>query len=132
VVPDVVADAAATRTLGKRWLPFCRQLAPAFLAIQDGMRPEEAVEITAGFDGVFIGGSTSWKLSTGGAWARAAHAIGLPVHIGRVGSGKRIAWARRIGADSIDSCLPLWGERNMSPFLNSLLRPQFDLFAEQA
>ena len=54
-------------------------------------------------DAVFIGGDTEWKL---GPAARAivaeAKRRGLHVHMGRVNSMKRIAYAKSIGVDSVD------------------------------
>jgi hypothetical protein len=44
----------------------------------------------------------------------------MPCHIGRVGTYNRTRWARRIGADSIDSALPLWSEENLQRFLAGL------------
>ena len=55
------------------------------------------------FDGIFVGGTVKWKIKTGEEWVRLAHDHKLPCHIGRVGVFKRIVWAKRIGADSIDS-----------------------------
>jgi NADPH:quinone reductase-like Zn-dependent oxidoreductase len=66
---------------------------------------------------LFVGGSLPWKLATGERWVRFAHAHGRRCHIGRVGTPRRVAWARRIGADSIDSCLPLWSRENLDAFV---------------
>lgn len=40
----------------------------------------------------------------------------MACHVGRVGTAKRVAWARRIGATSIDSSLPLWSVENLRSF----------------
>jgi hypothetical protein len=77
---------------------------------------ERAQDAARAFDGIFVGGTLGWKLRTGDAWVRFAHARGLPVHVGRVGTARRVGWARRIGADSIDSCLPLWSRENLEAF----------------
>jgi hypothetical protein len=54
-------------------------------------------------DAVFLGGSTEWKLGAGAAkLAAAAKARGLHVHMGRVNSGKRLAYAQAIGCDTAD------------------------------
>lgn len=57
----------------------------------------------------------------------AKHRRGLPCHVGRVGTARRIAWAKRIGADSIDSCLPLWSRENLDSFLRALDGRQMEL-----
>lgn len=51
---------------------------------------------------------------------RFANEAGLPCHIGRVGTAKRVRWAIEVGADSIDSSLPLFAARNLEPFLRAL------------
>lgn len=61
------------------------------------------------------------------AWVRFAHARGMPVHIGRVGTARRVRWARRIGADSIDSCVPLWSRENLDVFAAALDSRQMEL-----
>jgi len=72
---------------------------------------------------LFVGGSLEWKLATGGAWVRLAHAYGRPAHIGRVGTAKRVEWAHHAKADSIDSCLPLFSEEQFRGFVNALRSP---------
>lgn len=52
--------------------------------------------------GIFIGGSTEWKLSAIMPWGRWAKDRGLYVHVGRVNSSKRIALCGQAGADSFD------------------------------
>lgn len=54
------------------------------------------------------------------AWTDLAHELGLLCHVGRVGGAKRVRWAREIGADSIDSSLPLWSRENLRVFLAAL------------
>lgn len=96
---------------------------PVFLAVQDGM-PEAVVEESLdGFCGIFVGGTTRWKLDTGYGWARLAHARGIRCHVGRVGTYKRVLWAHEIGADSIDSSLPLWTLRGFDLFRMALTDP---------
>jgi hypothetical protein len=108
VVPDVVADAAATRARFDRWAPLVAQLGyPVAYALQDG----ETVDAVpwAALDAVFVGGSTVWKLSeVAHALAVAARARGLWVHVGRVNSRRRFrAWSA--DADSCDGSLLAYG-----------------------
>ena len=67
------------------------------------MEIADVVDIIKDFDGIFVGGTVKWKISTGENWVKLAHKTNIPCHIGRVGIFKRIVWAKRIGADSIDS-----------------------------
>lgn len=103
LVPDVVADGAASLTLTKSWLPRlkgkCRLL---LVAVQDGMTESE-VEALLGPDvGIFLGGSTAWKLATMEAWGRLAARVRCHYHVGRVNTQTRIRLAIAAGADSID------------------------------
>jgi hypothetical protein len=79
------------------------------------------------FDGLFVGGTLPWKLATAAEWVRVGHAINLPVHIGRVGTGKRVRWAKRIGADSIDSALPLRSMANLRSFVVAVFDAQLEI-----
>lgn len=100
--PDVVGDAVATLARSLPVLPMIRALGfPAAFVAQDGLE-QTAIPWDA-FDVLFIGGSTEWKL---GPIARAAvaeaKARGKRVHMGRVNSHKRLAYAQAIGCDSAD------------------------------
>jgi hypothetical protein len=125
VVPDRVAAGWASLTESVSWLPVVEGVAPLYLAVQDGMTPEgfdQDAEILERFQGIFVGGSLPWKLQTGFSWVSFAHERGLPLHVGRVGTPDRVEWAKEIGADSIDSCLPLWSEDNLQRFMVAVER----------
>lgn len=125
VAPDIVAGGLKSLEFSRSWVPWLAGLAPLYVAVQDGMVGDEDL---SGFHGVFVGGSLGWKLTHGSAWVQRAHAEGRPCHIGRVGTFDRVRWAQRIGADSIDSSLPLWSEANLQGFLAGLTpEAQMDL-----
>lgn len=96
-------------------------LLPVFVAVQDGMTPEdlEALDPETGrpwierFAGVFLGGTNEWKARTAEAWAELARSYGLRFHYARAGTAAKIDHARDVGADSADSAFPcfLAGER---------------------
>jgi hypothetical protein len=127
VVPDRVAGGVESLRFSLSWVDECKVVAPAYLVVQDGMHLRQVARVLHRFDGLFVGGTLGWKIKTAGAWVKLAHARGLPCHIGRVGTAKRVRWARRIGADSIDSCLPLFAERNLQVFLAALGCSQIEL-----
>jgi hypothetical protein len=52
--------------------------------------------------GVFLGGSTEWKLATMAAWGRFCAAHAVHYHVARVNTGRRMAMAVAAGADSVD------------------------------
>lgn len=102
VAPDVVGDAAATIARSRPWLQRIRRLGmPAAFVAQDGL--DELPVPWSEFDVLFIGGSDAFKL---GAAARelTAEAVsqGIPVHMGRVNSRKRLAYAHLIGCQTAD------------------------------
>jgi len=123
VVPDQVAAGDASLAFSREWRDHVRETlpgVPAYLVVQDGMAPDVVRgALQAGeFDGLFVGGTLEWKLETGAEWVALAHDCGRPCHVGRVGTVDRVRWAREIGADSIDSCLPLWSRRKLGAFLD--------------
>lgn len=127
-LPDVVADAHATLDLAPRWIERIRALlfprtAPLALVLQDGMEARDVEPLVGDVSTLFVGGSTEWKWATAPRWTAFAHERGLRLHIGRVGTPALIAKARRIGADSIDSCFPLWTSERLDEFFAALALP---------
>jgi hypothetical protein len=101
VAPDVVGDAKATLAQWPWWsaLIRSRSLPVAFVG-QDG---QENYLLPDDMGAYFVGGSTRWKLSQASAdLCREAKRRGLPVHIGRVNSLRRLRTAYEFGADSVD------------------------------
>ncbi|WP_224277322.1 hypothetical protein [Streptomyces sp. LS1784] len=95
--------AVATLTMSLPWLPRIRSLGvPAAFVAQDG---SEAVGLIPWdqTDVLFIGGSTEWKLGPGvQSVARQAVDRGIPVHMGRVNSRRRLQLAKDMGCSSAD------------------------------
>lgn len=113
--PDVVGDAVATWQRSAPWLGRIRRAGqPAALVFQDGI---EHTDIQwSGFDAVFIGGSTEWKLSdTAAALIHEANARGKWTHVGRVNSGRRYQWCRHHGAKSCDGTFIAYGPTTNVP-----------------
>jgi hypothetical protein len=109
VAPDVVGDATATINRSARWLEPIRALGyPVALAAQDGL--EHLAAPWSEFDVLFVGGSTSWKL---GAAARdlifEARRRGMPVHMGRVNSLRRLRYATAVGCTTADGTYLAFG-----------------------
>lgn len=127
VLPDIVGGGRRSLDFSIDWWTRTSDLAietwgtrpPFYLAVQDGMTAADIDEALHLADGIFVGGTTDWKLLAapgiiqrahgGGTWVDSCPPLDLPkpVHVGRVGTGRRIVWSRFAGADSIDSCLPL-------------------------
>lgn len=126
VLPDLVGGGPKSLTLSMEWENDMGMhwAAPRYLAVQDGMTQELVAAALdregQGVAGIFVGGTLPWKLLTGDAWVRFAHDRGLLCHVGRVGTPERVAWARAIDVDSIDSCLPLWTTGKLDAFVEAL------------
>lgn len=116
-VPDVVGAGTASLEFSLSWVPRLKGL-PLYLVVQDGMTCTDVAPHLHHFQGLFVGGSLPWKLETSGSWINFAHACGIKCHVGRVGTGQRVRMMRHLGADSIDSALPLFSIDNFRRFLS--------------
>ncbi|MDG4795074.1 hypothetical protein [Micromonospora sp. WMMD1082] len=119
--PDVVGDAAATLARSVPMLPRIRAAGfPAALVAQDGLeRLPVPWELT---DGLFLGGTTQWKLSSAAAdLAAEARARDVTVHMGRVNSLRRLRHAAAIGCNSVDGTYLIYAPHHNLPRLLSWL-----------
>lgn len=123
VVPDIVAGGEASLHFSLTWLQYLRGFAPLYLAVQDGMTLDFVGPYLDQFDGIFVGGTLPWKLASGFWWVALAHAIGKPCHVGRISGRARTCLVKSWGADSIDSCVPLWSAENLEAVVNGLKDP---------
>ncbi|EXJ13883.1 hypothetical protein [Imhoffiella purpurea] len=103
VLPDIVAGGHRSLELSLSWLERLRPLgAPLLLAVQDGMSTTEIAPLIGPDLGIFVGGSTEWKLATALDWGRLAHAHGAHLHVARVNTARRVRLCAAIGASSFD------------------------------
>lgn len=132
--PDVVADPVATLRKSLPMLGRIRDVGyRAALVAQDGMKPGELP--WAEFDALFLGGTTAWKLGPdAAALVREAVRRGVPAHMGRVNSLRRMRIAQLMGCASVDgTCVAFHPEsqiRNLAGWLESVKRQQLLPFAE--
>ena len=130
VVPDVVAGGMESLRLSVGWLPRLIRFPRLYIAVQDGMSEQAVCNVLSlrpGL-GIFVGGSTEWKLRTLPRWGWIAHEMQKPLHVGRVNSARRIRLCAEAGADSFDGTsvtmyaetMPLLNAANAQP---SLLTP---------
>lgn len=125
VCPDVIAGGDESLRASRAWLPELRSVGVRVaLVAQDGMTLARLSEELESYDILFVGGTLGWKIATAPSLVRLAHRANKQAHIGRVGTFPRVVWARRIGADSIDSCLPLWSTKNLARFDEALAARQ--------
>jgi hypothetical protein len=103
VVPDIVQGGLASLDLSLKWLPsVLSETRLALIAVQDGMLPSDIEPFLGDNVGIFVGGSTDWKLNSLPGWARLARKHSSYIHVGRVNSAKRISVCLMHSVNSID------------------------------
>lgn len=102
-LPDIVCGGAPSLDLSLSWmdrvLGACRM---ALLPVQPGMTIAAVEPYISSRVGVFVGGSSEWKLATMADWAALAARKGAWCHVARVNSARRILQCSRAGAHSFD------------------------------
>jgi hypothetical protein len=111
VLPDVVAGGLDSLALSRQWLANLRdrefwQGRRLLLAAQDGIEPRHIEGLIGPDLGIFVGGSTQWKLDSLRDWARLARSRAAICHVGRVNSARRIRLCAAAGATSFDGTGP--------------------------
>lgn len=96
-VPDVVADAEATKARWAEWSKRIREVikVPLAFVVQDGMT---VADVPDDADVLFVGGSTEWKWRNLKMWTDAHPRV----HVGRVNSERLLWMAHEAGAESCD------------------------------
>lgn len=104
VAPDIVAGGMESLAFSLRWLPRLRHLHRVLLPVQDGMDVETVAAVLSDNPnlGIFLGGSTEWKLATMYQWGGVAARSSRYYHVGRVNTARRIRLCEEAGADSFD------------------------------
>ena len=102
VVPDIVASRESLE-FSTYWFPTVKEYTNhPLLAVQDGMEPQDAEPFIDQGAGIFLGGSTEYKLKTMAQWGKFCKARRCYYHVGRVNTNRRIRLCQLAGADSID------------------------------
>lgn len=106
-LPDIVAGGMESLRLSRAWLGFVGQLTRrCLIPVQDGMRPEDVAEAFGDWIGprlgIFVGGTTDWKLATMREWAAFARERNAWCHVARVNTRARIRQCADAGVDSFD------------------------------
>lgn len=80
VLPDIVAGGLESLELSLRWSNRCLSACPlVLLAVQDGMTEGDIAPFVGPSVGVFLGGSTEWKISTMAQWGCSAGNAGCTI-----------------------------------------------------
>jgi len=104
VIPDIVEGGMKSLAFSLSWLDRLKGLRLLLLPLQDGMDTKTIGAVLEQHPslGLFLGGSTEFKLATMSGWGMVAHAFRRYYHIGRVNTRRRIRMAQHAGADSVD------------------------------
>jgi len=105
VLPDIVEGGLESLARSTEWAaPVLEVAKEALIPVQDGMAPWDVAPLLATDNrlGIFVGGSTEWKLASMPWWGRIARRYGRTMHVGRVNSIRRIQACLSAGADSFD------------------------------
>lgn len=103
VVPDIVGAGHRSLDFSLSWIDRLRTIGPTLLlAVQDGLREADVLPLLGPRVGLFLGGTTAWKLATMAAWGETAARAGCYYHVGRVNTARRIYQVRDAGAHSFD------------------------------
>lgn len=129
VLPDIVAGGMESLALSTSWIPRLPGMR-LLLPVQDGMHVGEVVKLLAVHPavGIFLGGSTEYKLREMQRWGAIAATMERWYHVGRVNTARRVRLCAEAGATSFDgtsvtmfaSTLPLLDAARRQP---SLLAP---------
>ena len=106
VAPDIVAGGVESLAFSLSWMPRLDPWFNWFLALQDGMTPEDVIPHLSLFTGLFMGGSNDFKPQAA-RWCKLAHDNGLKFHYARCNREMWVRNAVEIGADSIDTAVPI-------------------------
>lgn len=104
VLPDIVAGGLASLAMSKRWMNRClgSGCPLVLIAVQDGMEPDDLAPLVGPNVGIFLGGSTEWKLARAMDWGEFAATRGVYYHFARCNTETRFKLAHDAGANSID------------------------------
>lgn len=108
ICPDIVGGGLESLSFSVGWADEVRQTTqrPLYLAVQDGMDAPAVLAVLEWFDGLFVGGSTTWKEATMHTWGELAKERDIPLHVGRVNTDRRLRMAIDAGASSVDGTSP--------------------------
>ena len=103
VLPDIVAGGLRSLDLSTRYVNRCLSIAPLVLiAVQDGMEHADLAPLVGPSVGIFLGGSTEWKLDRMADWGEFCRDRRVHYHVARVNTAKRFRMAHAAAAASID------------------------------
>jgi hypothetical protein len=127
VIPDVLYNAEETLSIAERWIERLEGY-PLLIVAQDGMTKKDLEVFTRRGIGVFIGGSTEFKLGSMKWVADLCNQYRVLCHVGRVNSALRMSKCLQAGAHSFDGSGPARFENTCRVMTTKLLNLEQDLF----
>ena len=100
--PDIVGGGMRSLELSESWLPRLIDARLVLIPVQDGLAVSDVRPLLGNRVGIFLGGSTEWKLATMREWGELAHEVGCYYHVARVNTRRRIEMCSEAGATSFD------------------------------
>jgi hypothetical protein len=126
VLPDIVAGGIKSLELSLRWMNRCRSVSDlVLLAVQDGMEPADVRNLLGRHVGVFLGGSTEWKIERMRDWGALCADVGCHYHVARVNTRGRMRLAVEAGASSVDGSSASRFAKNVGKITNWASQPSF-------
>ena len=89
VVPDIVQGGLDSLLFSLTWLSRVLSFGAALIAVQDGMETADVSDLLNDRVGIFLGGSTEWKLETMREWGELARKKKGPLPCGQSQHGKK-------------------------------------------
>ncbi len=127
VAPDIVGGGLRSLRMSESWIPRLEWCRVTLLAVQDGIHPGDVRAMLGPELGIFVGGTTEWKLSTLAAWGELARERSCHLHVARVNTARRIHLCHDAGAHSFDGSSASRFAKTL-PLLNNAAR-QGQLFS---
>lgn len=102
VAPDIVGGGVRSLRLSESWLPRLEWCRRTLIAVQDGIAPRDISPLLGSRVGIFVGGTTEWKIATMRRWGSLSRERQCYLHVARVNSARRIHLCHDAGAHSFD------------------------------
>ena len=127
VLPDVLYNADATLQIADYWIDRLKGY-PLLIVAQDGMTRKDLEYFTKKDIGVFVGGSTDFKLASLKWIAPLCKQYQVLCHVGRVNTLRRVKLCMSAQVHSFDGSGPARFEETARLLTDYLLQLEYDLF----
>lgn len=102
VAPDLIGQGRVSLALSESYLPDLVSTGLVLVPVQDGISEKDVRPLLSDGVGLFVGGTTPWKLHSLPIWGRLSEETGCYLHVARVNTVSRIKTCHAVLADSFD------------------------------